>query len=134
MTLPRLTAVALAFATLPLAACVVVPDAPIVQGTPMPEGTAVPLGMPVAVGDIVVTPMKVVEDSRCPINARCVWAGRLIVETRIDGAGWRTTANISLGESFGTHDRVIELTSGEPNKSTDHEVQMSEYRFTYEAH
>lgn len=124
---------ALTAASLPLAACVVVPDAPNVVGKPMPEGSAVALGVPVTVGDLAITPIKVIEDSRCPINARCVWAGRLIVKTRIDGAGWRDTANITLGESYGTHSRVIRLSSGEPNKSTDREVQPSEYRFTYEA-
>ncbi|QKG71424.1 hypothetical protein [Erythrobacter mangrovi] len=133
MTQSRFAAIGLAIATIPLTACVIVPDAPIVEGTPMPEGTAVALRVPVMVGDVVATPMKVIEDSRCPINARCVWAGRLIVETRIDGAGWRDTANITLGESYGTHGRVVRLVSGEPNKTTDREVEPSEYRFTYEA-
>lgn len=133
MTQTRFAIAALALASLPLTGCVVIPDAPITEGKPMSEGTAVALRVPVVVGDVVATPMKVVEDSRCPVNARCVWAGRLIVETRIDGAGWRDTANITLGESYGTHDRVIRLVSGEPNKTTDREVNPSEYRFTYEA-
>ena len=132
MTMNRKAFAALALASSTLAACVVVPDAPIVQGTPWHEGTPVPLGQPVKVADFVVTPMRVVEDSRCPINARCFWAGRLIVETRIDGAGWRDTANITLGEDFGRHDRVIRLIAGEPNKTTQEEIEPDEYRFTYE--
>ena len=40
----------------------------------------------------------VVEDSRCPINARCVWAGRLVVRTEIDGAAGAETRNLTLGE------------------------------------
>lgn len=116
-----------------MAACAVIPDAPNVEGTPLPEGSAVALGQPVMVGDLVVTPKSVVEDSRCPINARCTWAGRLIVRTRIDGAGWRDTADISLGEAFGTHDRVIALVSGEPGQIAGRETQISEYRFTYAA-
>ncbi|MHA6317260.1 hypothetical protein ACXYN8_06330 [Altererythrobacter sp. CAU 1778] len=118
---------------LALAACVVVPEAPNVAGTPWPENTPVPLRQPVQLGELAVTPVKVVEDSRCPYNARCVWAGRLIVETRIDGAGWRDTANITLGESYGTHGRVIALVSGTPEKRTDAETQATEYRFVYEA-
>ena len=35
--------------------------------------------------------VAVVEDSRCPINARCVWAGRADRAHRVDGAGWRET-------------------------------------------
>lgn len=132
MTMNNKALAALALASSTLTACVVVPDAPIVQGTPWNEGTPVPLGQPVKVADIVVTPMRVVEDSRCPINARCVWAGRLVVETRIDGAGWRDTANVTLGETYGTHERVVRLIAAEPNKTTQEEVKPNQYRFTYE--
>ncbi|AKM07122.1 hypothetical protein AM2010_1047 [Pelagerythrobacter marensis] len=123
---------AFALAALPLTGCAVVPDAPIVQGTPKPEGYAVPIDQPVRVGELVLTPKSVVEDSRCPENARCVWAGRLIVRTRIDGAGWRDTADLTLGESYGTHDRVVALVSGIPERQTDSEIAPREYRFVYE--
>ncbi|TMM49750.1 hypothetical protein [Qipengyuania marisflavi] len=122
-----------AFAPLALSACVVIPDAPNVAGTPVAEGTAVGLLQPVRIADVVVTPIKVAEDSRCPINARCVWAGRLIVETRIDGEGWRDTANITLGETFGTHGRVVALVAAAPDIVTEREARPSDYRFTYEA-
>lgn len=36
-----------------------------------------------------VRPLEVLEDSRCPQNARCVWAGRLRVRVAIEGAGER---------------------------------------------
>lgn len=115
-----------------LAACAVIPDAPNVDGTPRTELTPVGLGQPVRVGDLVVTPKRVVEDSRCPINARCVWAGRLIVETRVDGAGWRDTTDVTLGETYATHGKVIALVSGEPSKMTGAEPAPAEYRFVYE--
>ena len=113
----------LALAPLALAACAVVPDAPIVEGTPWPAGNAVPLNQPVQLGEIVVTPK----------NARCVWAGRLIVQTRIDGAGWRDTADITLGETYGTHGYVVALVSGTPEKLAERDTQPREYRFVYEA-
>ena len=122
----------LALAPLLLAACAVVPNAPIVEGNPWPAGTPVPLDQPVQLGEIVVTPKKVIEDSRCPENARCVWAGRLIVQTRIDGAGWRDTADITLGETYGTHGHVVALVSGTPEKNAEGETEPGEYRFVYE--
>jgi hypothetical protein len=122
---------ALALATLPLGGCVIVPDGPNLAAKPQPEGTPVALGVPVTVGDVAVTPIKVVEDSRCPVNANCVWAGRLIVETRIDGAGWRDTANITLGEDYGTHGKVIRLSQSSPNKTAPGDIDPSAYRFTY---
>lgn len=115
-----------------LTGCTIIPDAPVVSGTPVPQGTPVALGQAVRLGPIVATPVKIVEDSRCPINARCVWAGRLIVETRIDGAGWRDTADLTLGETYSAHELVIALTSGEPGRTTQSEIEPGDYRFTYE--
>ena len=132
MTRSRALAALAAIAPLALSACAVIPDAPLVSGTPWPQGSAVALMQPVKVGDLVVTPREVVEDSRCPINARCVWAGRLIVRTRIDGAGWRDTADITLGETFGTHGQVIALVSGVPGTVAGQETPPEAYRFSYE--
>lgn len=36
-----------------------------------------------------VRPVDVIEDSRCPHNARCVWAGRLRLRVDVDGVGAR---------------------------------------------
>ncbi len=40
-----------------------------------------------------VRPLEVLEDSRCPQNARCVWAGRLRLRVTIEGVGEREIAN-----------------------------------------
>ncbi|MCT2558119.1 hypothetical protein N0B51_03910 [Tsuneonella sp. YG55] len=114
-------------------ACAVVPNAPIVEGTPQPAGYAVPFDVPVRVGDLVLTPKKLVEDSRCPMNARCVWAGRVMVTTRIDGAGWRETKDLTLGEPYGTHDQVVALASVKPERTTQDAIEPRAYRFVYEA-
>lgn len=74
------------------------------------------IGQPTRVGQLVVTPQAVVEDNRCPINARCVWAGLLVLRTSIDGAGWRETVNLTLGEPFATHGAGLALVSAEPGK------------------
>ena len=92
----------------------------------------VALGQPVRLGEIVVTPRQIIEDSRCAKGVQCVWAGRLIVQTRIDGAGWRDTANITLGETYGTHGRVIALTDAYPDKDSGKEITPEAYRFRYE--
>ncbi len=113
--------------------CQVIPYAPNVVGTPAPAGTAVPLGQPVMVGDLAVTPRAIKEDSRCPVDAQCVWAGRLVVTTRIDGDGWRDTADIQFGETYGTHGRVVALIAAEPGKRADRTVPPGEYRFVFEA-
>lgn len=121
------------FAAPLLGACAVVPDAPIVAGTPQPPGYAVPFDVPVRVGDLVLTSKKLVEDSRCPTNARCVWAGRVVVTTRIDGAGWRETKDLTLGETYGTHGQMVALARVMPERTTQDAIGPRDYRFVYEA-
>ena len=46
---------------------------------------------------------------------------------------WRDSADIQLGETFGTHGYVVALVSGEPGKTTGRETRVEDYRFTFEA-
>ena len=45
------------------------------------------LGEEVQVGDLRVRPVAVAEDSRCPIDVTCVWAGRIRLRVAIGGTG-----------------------------------------------
>ena len=87
-----------------------------INGSPIRSDGLATFGQSTRVGALVVTPQAVVEDSRCPINARCVWAGRLILKTRIDGAGWRETVDLTLGQPYATHGAGLALVSAEPGK------------------
>jgi len=100
---------------------------------PQPQGYAVPLGVAVRVGDLMVTPKKLVEDSRCPALVRCVWAGRVVLTTRIAGDGWADTADLTLGEPYGTHGKVLALVSVRPEKTTQTAIEKMDYRFAFEA-
>ena len=116
---------------LALGACTAYANGPIVDGVPVRQDGQAMLGQPTRVGQLVVTPMKVVEDSRCPVNARCVWAGRAIVSTRIDGTGWRETTNMELGRPYNTHGIAIQLNSVEPGKMAGQETPPPAYVFGY---
>ena len=48
------------------------------------DSARVRIGQTASVGLVHVTPIQVIEDSRCPINARCVWAGRTRLSVKID--------------------------------------------------
>ncbi len=98
-------------AVIALSACATVPAPAPIRG----DGLA-RLGEATRVGALVVTPLAVVEDSRCPINARCVWAGRAIVRTAVAGPSWRETLNLTLGERITMNGVPLALTSVEPGK------------------
>jgi hypothetical protein len=99
---------------------------------PAPEGSAVALGHSVRVGQLVATPQTVVEDSRCPRDVRCVWAGRLVVSTRIDGPDWRETAALTLGKADVVRGASITLVSVTPEKRAGGESPLGDYRFTFD--
>ncbi|QZH74904.1 MAG: hypothetical protein JY451_14865 [Erythrobacter sp.] len=126
----------IALAAALLSACATLPDAPIVSNGPaLPVGSGVALGQPVEVAsNLVVTPMEVTEDSRCPINARCIWPGQIVVQTRVDGAGWRETVALTMGEPASVRGRTVNLTSAEPGLMAGEEQGLpGNYRFTFEA-
>jgi len=101
----------LAFA-LALFACATTPKSEFPVQT---DGLAT-FGQPTRVGPLVATPLSLVEDSRCPVNARCVWAGRLILKTRIDGAGWRETVDLTLGAPHSLRGASLVLVWAEPGR------------------
>ena len=114
-------------AALALGACVTVPAA----GPVRADGRAL-LGQSTRVGALVVTPRTVVEDSRCPINARCVWAGRLVVTALIKGKGWQETRNLTLGEPVALHATTLALTSAEPGKLAGEQAPAQPTTFGFE--
>ena len=114
-----------------LSACTVVPGGGQVPYPAAPEGYRVSIDAPVKVGAVTVTPVELVEDSRCPTGVQCVWAGRLILKTRIDGDGWRETTDLTLGQRYETRGNPVTLVRAEPERREDAPIDPSQYRFTF---
>ena len=117
---------------LPLSACAIIPDTPRVNGDAATQGTPVALGETVWAGDTILKPLAVTEDSRCPADVQCAWAGRLTVSTRIAATSWAQTAPLTLGEPYEVLGRTYILASATPEKNAAGEIAASEYRFTFE--
>jgi hypothetical protein len=133
MNRTRIAAALAALIIAPLASCATVPDTPIVDGGPVRTDSLARLGEPTRLGLVVATPQKVAEDSRCPMNARCVWAGRVVVTTRIDGPGWRETVDLTLGEPKTVRGTSLALTSVRPERmAPDAKIEAQNYLFGFE--
>lgn len=109
-----------------LAACATTP-APFA-----PQDSTVEIPDGVHVGRLVAVPQVLLEDSRCPMNARCVWAGRVVLSTRIYGPDFDETVPLVLGEPYALHGTSITLTSVQPEKMTGAEIPAPTYRFGFE--
>ena len=119
----------LLLAPLALAACVTVypPDEP--------DGASAlvyaRLGQTVTVGGPQVTPLTVLEDSRCPQGVQCVWAGRVRLSVRIaTGAGTATRAMTS-GMPLAVADGALTLVEVSPARRPDSAPALGDYRFGF---
>lgn len=118
---------ALPIAALALASCATVPASGGTTGSP----TAA-LGQTAEVGSLRVRPIAVVEDSRCPINAMCVWAGRIVVRTEIRGGRWKQVRDLELRKGQPIADGQITLIEAAPSKMADRPIKPIDYRFTFD--
>lgn len=81
-------------------------------------------------GGLRVRPLEVLEDSRCPQNARCVWAGRLRLRVNVEGVGDREIADDA--GALQTPRGSFELVAVSPGPWTDWpEGAKPPYRFGF---
>lgn len=124
--LTRIAALALA-ALLTLSAC-----ATAGRDAPLADGSDVALGQRAYVDGPLVQPVAVLEDSRCPMNARCIWAGRVKVQmVWIRGNGDKQPFEATLGEPVQLADGQFTLESVRPEKRTDATIKPGDYRFGF---
>ena len=85
-------------------------------------------------GPLRITPLKVLEDSRCPVNARCVWAGQVRLRIRTQQADSATTFEIISGKPLTLAGGTLELREVHPDKIAGRNrgaVNSSDYRFGF---
>lgn len=95
-----------------------------------PDGsTEVRLGQRADLGGPRVTVLKVLEDSRCPMEARCVWAGRVRLSIRIELGSGTTLRELASDKPLAVADGTLELLGTMPPKSTQRTIAPGDYRF-----
>ncbi len=78
-----------------------------------------------------VTPLTLVEDSRCPANARCVWAGRVRITATLSTTTSKITRELTQGEPVDFAGRTLTLVEVLPVKSTQQPLYPDDYRFGF---
>lgn len=86
------------------------------------------LGETVPVGGPRVTPLGVLEDSRCPTNVHCVRAGEVRLSVRIDLGSGSQIREVTQGRPISVADGMLELVEVRPDKTTD-TIAPKDYRF-----
>lgn len=100
--------------------------------TVLPEAGNVALGQRAYADGPIVEAVEVIEDSRCPMNARCIWAGRVRVKMLWHRpTGEKQPFEVTLGEATPLADGAIRLEAVRPEKGTDAAPKPSDYRFSF---
>ena len=88
-------------------------------------------GQTVNVNGPRVTPLKVLEDSRCPMEARCIWAGQVRLQVRIALGAGSELRELTLGKAEQVADGELTLQGVMPPRSTRRELKPGDYRFAF---
>lgn len=101
-------------------------------GTPLRDGSNVALNQKAYVDGPLVQPIAVLEDSRCPTNVQCIWAGRVRVKmVWIRPDGEKEPFEVTLGDATPLADGAIRLESVRPEKRADAAIRPEDYRFSF---
>lgn len=115
--------VAILFGT---AACAAIPPA-------NSDGIDVAFGQTAYLGGSRIRPVKLLEDSRCPMNARCIWAGEVRVLVAWVTADGERKVELTLGKPVPLADGSLSLTAVTPAKiaGEGNGILPSDYRFSF---
>lgn len=82
------------------------------------------------IGRLQVTPLDMVEDSRCPEGVECIWAGRVRLKVVLVEGGQRSEPVLTMNEPLITSGGALILIATHPYPSVTAKYAKSAYRFT----
>jgi hypothetical protein len=85
------------------------------------------LGEAVYVNGPRVKPVELLEDSRCPADVQCVWAGT--VKIAVEFGGPKQRMELELGKPVDAADGSLELVEVRPASHSTAPIARSDYRF-----
>jgi hypothetical protein len=86
----------------------------------------------VTIEGVTITPIEVVEDSRCPEGVQCIWAGRLLLRANISKPSGNFTETLELGKPVSTGAEEVTLVSASPNPKQGENIPFEKYGFEFE--
>lgn len=114
-----------------LSGCVTTHPSPAIDG-PATDGIArARIAQRVFVDGPQVTPLDVLEDSRCPQGVQCVWAGRLRLRVAVHLGSGDSIHEVTLGQPIHVADGNLTLVEALPARSQSKPTETKDYRFGF---
>ncbi len=79
-----------------------------------------------------ITPLEIIEDSRCPVDVMCIQAGAVRVRTRLVSGLGEAMQEFKLNQPVTTEAERITLTGVFPQPTAGVKIQEGEYVFQFE--
>lgn len=105
--------------------------ATLASAAPPPRTVSARIGETVHVHGVRLRPIQVIEDSRCPQNVQCAWAGRVRLLVRMGGASGQTR-ELVLGKPVPMIGGTLQLAAVLPPRGAQNRpIPPNAYRFGF---
>ncbi len=81
--------------------------------------------------NVSITPRAVLDDSRCPVDVQCIWAGTVYVRATIQTPTGSSDHTLEIGKAIQTDGYTITFTELTPAPRAGETVPESSYRFVF---
>ena len=95
------------------------------------DETIAMLNQEILLQGVFLTPLEVMEDSRCPIDVTCIQAGRVRLRMKVGSDGDVEETTLTLGSPFRFAGKKILLMSVSPVPSSKQVIATDDYRFEF---
>lgn len=101
-----------------------VPSNPVATSTPSTNQV-------VTISGVTITPLEVMEDSRCPEDVQCIWAGTVKLRANISKPSGSFESVLELGKSVSTGTEDLTLVSVLPVPKAGEKIEFKDYKFEF---
>ena len=105
---------------------------PVVIPQPQSGSVTVSVGSSATVGGVTITPIDVLEDSRCPLDVTCIQAGTVRMRAAVTTSSGTAIYEFKLGNMLTTPTATLQLEGVSPESRSTVPKNTADYRFTFQ--
>ncbi len=99
--------------------------------TEVNETTTAKINQKILNNGISITPIKLIQDSRCPSNVQCIWEGTVIVKVKLERDSVVQEVDLEINKTITFAGQSVLLKSVSPYPKEGKKIDDGEYSFTF---